>query len=195
MKLFKSDLTTNRIQMNNPKFTRVQAYGLVFLRILIGWHFLYEGVIKAYNPSWTSRGYLLSASILKPFFGWLASDSLITVIDYLNIYGLIAIGISLLVGIKVKWGCVGGVLLLLFYYLAHPPFPGLPQGPSEGSYWIVNKNLIEMAALFVVYQFPLTSVFGLEALFRRSKAVTSVKATSKAGTVKTITSKDVTPVN
>lgn len=180
--------------MNIPKFTKVQVSALVLLRILIGWHFLYEGVIKAYNPSWTSRGYLVSASILKPFFAWLASDSLITVIDYLNIYGLIAIGISLLVGIKVKWGCVGGMLLLLFYYLAHPPFPSLPQGPSEGSYWIVNKNLVEMAALFVIYQFPLTSAFGLESLFTRKKSVASGGTTSK-GTVKTITSKDVTPIN
>ena len=176
--------------MNIPKFTKMQASGLVVLRILIGWHFLYEGVIKAYNPSWTSRSYLLSASILKPFFAWLASDSLITVIDYLNIYGLIAIGISLLVGIKVKWGCVGGILLLLFYYLAYPPFPSLPQGPSEGSYWIVNKNLVEMAALFVIYQFPLTSVFGLESLFTRKKEITT-----KAVSLKTITPKEVTPIN
>jgi thiosulfate dehydrogenase (quinone) large subunit len=181
--------------MNIPKFTRVQAYGLVLLRILIGWHFLYEGVIKAYNPSWTSRGYLLSASILKPFFAWLASDSVVSVIDYLNIYALIAVGISLIVGIKVKWGCVGGVLLLLLYYVAHPPFPGLPQGPSEGSYWIVNKNLIEMAALFVIYLFPLTSAFGLGSLFTRNKALTSDAATSKVGTVKTVTPKEVTPIN
>jgi thiosulfate dehydrogenase (quinone) large subunit len=159
--------------MNIPKFTRMQAYVLVLLRILIGWHFLYEGVIKAYNPSWTSRGYLLSASILKSFFAWLASDSLIAIIDNLNIIALIAVGISLLIGIKVKWGCMAGVLLLLLYYFAHPPLPGLPQGPSEGSYWIVNKNLIEMAALFVIYQFPLTSVFGLENLFTKNKTVTS----------------------
>jgi len=160
--------------MNALKLTKVQANTLVLLRILIGWHFLYEGVIKAYNPSWTSRGYLLSASILKPFFNWLSGDSLISTIDTLNIVGLIAVGISLLVGIKVKWGCIGGVLLLMLYYLAHPPFPNLPQGPSEGSYWIVNKNLIEMAALFVIYQFPLTSVFGLEKLFTRNKVITSI---------------------
>jgi thiosulfate dehydrogenase [quinone] large subunit len=160
--------------MNSPNFTKIQANALVLLRILIGWHFLYEGVIKAYNPSWTSRGYLLSASILKPFFNWLSGDSLISTIDTMNIVGLIAVGISLLVGIKVKWGCVGGVLLLMLYYLAHPPFPNLPQGPSEGSYWIVNKNLIEMAALFVIYQFPLTSVFGLEKLFTRNKVITSI---------------------
>jgi thiosulfate dehydrogenase (quinone) large subunit len=181
--------------MNVPKFTRMQAYALVLLRILIGWHFLYEGVIKAYNPSWTSRGYLLSASILKPFFAWLASDSLLSVIDYLNIFGLIAVGISLVVGIKVRWGCIGGMLLLLLYYLAHPPFPDLPQGPSEGSYWIVNKNLIEMAALFVIYQFPLTSVFGFGSLFTRNKAVTLKATTSGVGTVQTATSKEVTPIN
>ena len=160
--------------MNAQNLTRVQANTLVLLRILIGWHFLYEGVIKAYNPSWTSRGYLLSASILKPFFAWLAGDSLISAIDTLNIVGLIAVGISLLIGIRVRWGCIGGILLLLLYYLAHPPFPSLPQGPSEGSYWIVNKNLIEMAALFVIYQFPLTSVFGLEKLFTRNKVITSI---------------------
>jgi thiosulfate dehydrogenase [quinone] large subunit len=160
--------------MNAPKLTNVQGYTLVLLRILIGWHFLYEGVIKAYNPSWTSRGYLLSASILKPFFAWLAGDSLISAIDTLNIVGLIAVGISLLIGIRVRWGCIGGILLLLLYYLAHPPFPSLPQGPSEGSYWIVNKNLIEMAALFVIYQFPLTSVFGLENLFTRNRVITSI---------------------
>ena len=160
--------------MDKQKLTTVQGYALVLLRILIGWHFLYEGIIKAYNPSWTSKGYLLSASILKPFFAWLAGDSLIPVIDFLNVAGLIAVGISLLIGIKVRWGCIAGILLLLLYYLAHPPFPSLPQGPSEGSYWVVNKNLIEMVALFVIYQFPLISLFGIENLFVRNKVKTNL---------------------
>jgi thiosulfate dehydrogenase [quinone] large subunit len=63
--------------------------------------------------------------------------------------------------------------LLALYYLAHPPFPGLPQGPAEGSYWIVNKNLIEIAALLVIYQFPLASVFGLESLFSKKSLRTA----------------------
>ncbi|CAN5618381.1 hypothetical protein BH10BAC3_BH10BAC3_39350 [soil metagenome] len=155
--------------MNNQQLTLMQSRALVLLRILIGWHFLYEGIIKAYNPAWTSRGYLLSASILKPFFAWLSSDSLIGTIDMLNIIGLIAVGVSLLIGLKIRWGCIAGILLLLMYYLAHPPFSSLPQGPAEGSYWVVNKNLIEMAALFVIYLFPLVSVFGLENIFSKNK--------------------------
>jgi len=160
--------------MDKQKLTTAQGYALVLLRILIGWHFLYEGIIKAYNPSWTAKGYLLSASILKPFFAWLASDSLISTIDFLNIAGLIAVGISLLIGIKVRWGCIAGILLLLMYYLAHPPFSSLPQGPAEGSYWVVNKNLIEMVALYVIYQFPLIALFGIENLFVRNKVKTNL---------------------
>lgn len=160
--------------MTTQKLTAAQGYTLVFLRLLIGWHFLYEGVIKAYNPAWTAKGYLLSASILKPFFAWLASESMASTIDILNIGALIIVGISLLIGIKVRWGCIIGAGLLMLYYLAHPPFPSLPQGPAEGSYWIVNKNLIELAALLVIYQFPLTSVLGMENLFSKTKATTAI---------------------
>ena len=160
--------------MTTNKLTAAQGNTLVLLRLLIGWHFLYEGVIKAYNPSWTAKGYLLSASIFKPFFAWLASESLISGIDMLNIGALIFVGISLLIGFKVRWGCIVGIGLLALYYLAHPPFPNLPQGPAEGSYWIVNKNLIELAALMVIYQFPLTSVLGIEKIFTKPKATTAI---------------------
>ncbi|HSK12062.1 MAG TPA: hypothetical protein VK907_02550 [Phnomibacter sp.] len=160
--------------MNTTNIGAAQRFALVLLRILIGWHFLYEGIIKAYNPSWTAKGYLLSASVLKPFFTWLAGDGLMSAVNLLNIAGLMAVGISLLLGLRVRWGCVAGMLLLAFYYLAHPPFPGLPQGPSEGSYWIVNKNLIEIAALLVIYQFPLTTVFGIEKLFIKKHTTTAI---------------------
>jgi thiosulfate dehydrogenase [quinone] large subunit len=87
------------------------------------------------------------------------------------------------------------MLLLLFYYLAHPALPSLPQGPSEGSYWIVNKNVVEMATLFVIYQFPFASAFGLEGLFARNKEVTTAGTPSKEGTVKTVASKEAKPIN
>jgi thiosulfate dehydrogenase [quinone] large subunit len=34
--------------------------------------------------------------------------------------------------------------------------------PVEGNYWIVNKNLIEMAALFVLYLFPSSQITGID---------------------------------
>lgn len=155
--------------MKNSNATAAQVNGLLLLRLLIGWHFLYEGVLKLYNPGWTSKGYLLSASFLKPFFTWLAQEPLISISDTLNIVGLIAVGLGLLLGVRIRWASVAGILLLALYYLAHPPFPGLEQGPAEGSYWIVNKNLIEMAALYVLFQFAGAAGFGVENFFIKKK--------------------------
>jgi thiosulfate dehydrogenase [quinone] large subunit len=42
----------------------------------------------------------------------------------------------------------------------------------EGSYWFVNKNLIELAACLVIYQFPTGKYFGLQYLFDKKKGVT-----------------------
>jgi thiosulfate dehydrogenase (quinone) large subunit len=82
--------------MEDQKYSSGQLYALVALRLFVGWHFLYEGVVKMYNPSWTAKGYLLSASILKPVFAWLASSSMSPIIDTLNIVALLAVGVSLL---------------------------------------------------------------------------------------------------
>jgi thiosulfate dehydrogenase [quinone] large subunit len=103
----------------------------------------------------------------------MASDTLIPVIDTLNIGALLLVGFSLIIGFKTNWASIIGIGLLLLYYLAHPPFPGYPQGPSEGSYWLVNKNLIEAAALFVIYLFPTQYAFGLAKLFAKQKTVST----------------------
>ena len=49
----KNDLTSN------DAYSGSQLIGLVILRILIGWHFLYEGISKLVNPYWSSAAYLL----------------------------------------------------------------------------------------------------------------------------------------
>lgn len=154
------------------QFSKAQTFSLVLLRILVGWHFLYEGVIKVYSPSWSAKGYLLSATYMESFFRWLASESMISIVDTLNIAALLLIGFGLIIGFKTKWASILGIGLLILYYLAHPPFPGYPQGPSEGSYWIVNKNLIEAAALLVLYLFPTETSFGLARLFSKPQSET-----------------------
>lgn len=151
--------------------SKKQANALVFLRILIGWHFLYEGITKLYNPAWTSKAYLASASgPFKSIFVWLSGDSLIGIVDNLNILGLVIIGLALILGFWERIAAVLGIILLLFYYFSQPPFPGVEQIGTEGNYFLVNKNLIEAAALWVVYLFPSGQFFGIPKLFSTSKS-------------------------
>ena len=143
---------------------------VVLLRIFIGWHFLYEGVIKLYDPGWTSFGYLASAQgPLKQFFLAMTNESIINWTDGLNIAALIIVGLTLTLGVFERIGAVIGIGLLAMYYLAHPPFPWLEQMRAEGNYWFVNKNLIEMAALLVIYYLPTAGYFGLERLLKKNK--------------------------
>ncbi len=136
---------------------------LALLRIVIGWHFLYEGWTKLLDPGWTSAGYLSSAS--GPFAGFFhtiaASKALLPIVDQLNIWGLTLLGIALMLGLFTRAACVAGIALLGLYYAAYPPLFSITNGVSEGQYLIVNKTLIELFALAVIAAFP-ASVFGFD---------------------------------
>ena len=142
-----------------------QFYGLVVLRVLIGWHFLYEGISKLINPYWSSAAYLLDS---KWIFSGLAktivaNPTLLSISDYVNMWGLTLVGLSLLLGLLSRYGSLVGMTFVCLYYLFAPPLLGLEYGrPGEGSYLIVNKNLIEACALWVLYCFPTSHIIGLD---------------------------------
>ena len=151
-------------------YSNVQLFWLVSLRVLIGWHFLYEGLAKLINPNWSSVGYLLdSEGFLKEFYISLASNpTTLGVIDFLNVWGLILIGLGLILGLLTRLSTVAGVLLLALYYFSHPPCVGFKYAlPMEGSYLIVNKILIEMVAMALLFVFPTGKRIGIDRLICR----------------------------
>ena len=145
----------------------LQLYGLVALRVLIGWHFLYEGIAKLLNPYWSSAAFLLDAKwIFSGLAKWIVSNpSILSLVDNLNMWGLTLIGACLILGLFGRHVSMLGMLLVLVYYLFTPSFWWLEYArPGEGSYLVVNKNLIEACALFVVYLFPTSELIGLDRL-------------------------------
>ncbi len=154
------------------KYTNIQLSALVILRVLIGWHFLYEGITKLVNPYWSAAGYLSESKwILSGLFrSILTSETVLKIVDFLNIWGLIAIGIALIAGCMTKTASISAIVLLFLYYMCNPPFIGYEYTtPAEGAYLIVNKNLIEMFALFVLTLFPTGKIIGLDRLISRKK--------------------------
>ena len=156
--------------MNNKSemkvnYSNLQLTSLVILRMMIGWHFLYEGLIKLMNPLWSSAGFLGDSKwIFSGFFNALAANqTVLSVVDFLNIWGLIAIGIGLIAGLFTKTATYSGMILLITYFLCTPPFIGLTYSiPTEGSYLLINKVIIEAAALFVLAIFPTGNEIGLD---------------------------------
>ncbi len=127
---------------------------ITIIRVAIGWHFLYEGISKLFIENWSSQSYLANATgPFSGFYHWLASgESLVGVIDFLNVYGLILMGLALFIGIFIRIASGAGILLLVLYYFAYPPFGTSLFGTTEGHFYIVNRNFIEAFLLiwFVV---------------------------------------------
>ena len=138
---------------------------ITLLRIAIGWHFLFEGVVKIFSADWTSYGYLSNTSgYLAPFYHWLASNpSWLKLADIFNMYGLALIGLGLIAGLLVKYAALSGTFLLLLYYFAYPPFGNTLLSASEGSRFIVDRNFIE-AIILLFFVFSKERGFGLDAL-------------------------------
>lgn len=145
-----------------------QTVTLIILRIMIGWQILYEGISKLLNPGWSSYGFLSESKwILSGFADWVISNKgILHLVDILNVWGLIAIGLGLMLGLFIRYAALSGAILLFIYYLSNPPLIGLEYTmPSEGSYLIINKTLIESTGLVIVAVFSRHLNFGLESLY------------------------------
>jgi thiosulfate dehydrogenase [quinone] large subunit len=157
-----------------------QQVALVLLRTLIGWHFLYEGYYKLVVPgwsqdgapigAWSSAGYLKGASgPLARVFQRLVDAGWIGWIDNSVKIGLVLIGVSLILGLFTRLGAAGALLLLSLFYFVSIPLAGTQQPGSEGAYLIVNKTLIEAAAVCVLLAFNTQRIAGLDLLLARRR--------------------------
>ena len=156
-------------------------YLVTSLRVAIGWHFLYEGISKLITQNWSSYSYLANTSgPLSHFYHWIASSTgILKVIDQLNVYGLILIGIALFIGLFSQFAAIAGTFLLTLYYFAYPPFGNSLFNIGEGHLFIVDKIFIEgMALLFII--FNKEKGFGIDFFIERIKKVKMKSKSQKA---------------
>ena len=163
---------------------------LVLLRTLIGWHLLYEGWVKFMSPGWSATGERLPAWSATGYIragtgpvawglqklldsGWADWGE---VIDWSVKIGLVLCGLSLMLGLLTRLGASGSLMMLLLFYLTMVPLAGVQQPWTEGSYLIVNKTLIEAAAVLLLLVFDTGRIAGLDLLLAgRGKSQTEVE--------------------
>jgi len=139
------------------------------MRIIVGWHFLYEGLSKLMMTNWSSYSYLMESKwLLSGFFHWIiANPTLLKMVDLFNVWGLIVIGLLLFIGLFTRLASIAGIALLLLYYIANPPFIETSM-PSMGHYYIVNLNVIEAGILLTFIVLKRGNFWGLDQLIHFS---------------------------
>jgi len=158
--------------IKEKNYSNFQLAALVTARVLIGWYCLYEGVIKLVNANWSSFAFLSDS---QGWFAFLfkamaANQSVVSVIDFLNIWGLIAIGLGLILGLFARTATISGILLISLYWLSHPSLINAKyMMPSEESTMWVGKNLIFIFLLLILLAFPTSKRIGVDRLIFRKK--------------------------
>jgi thiosulfate dehydrogenase [quinone] large subunit len=160
----------NQMNTSYKNYSTIQLVTLVVLRFIIGWHILYEGILKLFTSNWTSANFLNESQwIMSGIAHWIVSNSaILNAVNFLNVWGLIAIGTGLILGLFTRTAAIAGTLLIFVYYLNNVPIIGIEYSvPTEGSYLIVSKTLIEAVALFAIAVFPTGKIIGIDALIAR----------------------------
>ena len=105
-------------------------YVLGLLRLVMGWIFLWAFVDKVFGLGFATtvdKSWLVGASptsgflqfgVHGPFASFFQNLAGVPLVDWLFMFGLLFIGISLMLGIFVKLGGFSGVAMLVLMYLA-----------------------------------------------------------------------------
>jgi thiosulfate dehydrogenase (quinone) large subunit len=156
-------------------FTGSRAWGILALRLITGWYFLYAGLDKifsfvggsepfsaagflAFGTAGTTSVAVADGTIVNPtapFWADIAANTtLLTAIDFLVPYGQVAIGIALILGLATRFAAVMGFLMMAFITVAAWDF----------GHGVVNSTSFLAAVTLILGVIRAGEVYGLDAV-------------------------------
>ena len=133
------------------------------LRFSMGWVFFYAGITKILDSSWSSKGFLENAESFQTLFSWLANPHNLIWVDFINKWGVAALGIALMLGVFTNTAASLGILAMLLYYLPGLNFPFVGQHSL-----LIDEHIIYILVLLIIIRLRAGKDYSITGLFRRS---------------------------
>ena len=143
--------------------TKLQRVSLFLLRVSLGWIFFWAGITKILKPAWSAAGYLQNAKTFPDLFQWFASPTMLPLTNLVTEWGLLLLGVSLILGVCIRWSAPAGIVLMILFYLPILQFPY----PNVNSF-IVDEHIIYIIALIILAVFKAGHYWGLGKMLGRS---------------------------
>jgi len=136
---------------------------ILWLRLAIGWLFFYAGITKVLDPNWSSEGFIKGAKTFSNFYSWLALSNNINWVNFLNEWGLTLIGVTLILGVAIRWASYAGILLMILYYLPGLQFPYVDHG------FLVDQHIIYILIFHLIIKNKEHYCWGLQKFIHLKK--------------------------
>ena len=146
---------------NKFSYLKIQTTVLLSLSLVVGYHYFYEGIDKLFSSNWSSAPFLLQANwVFSDILQYLASSqTLLNVVDTLNIWGQILLGISLVIGLYSVIAALFGAFFFFSYYIVVPPF--------IESYTFIDKKVLELLGFLKIVLFLISNLIGLDFIIEK----------------------------
>ncbi|MBM5789939.1 DoxX family membrane protein [Candidatus Parcubacteria bacterium] len=131
------------------------------LRLALGFLFFHSAWAKFSADAWSAAGYLSLAT--GPLTGWFQSLAGNPIVDALNLYGQAAIGLALIFGCLVRPASIGGVFLMVLYYLAH--------FEQNTAYGLVDQHVVYALVFLFFASGGFGHLWGIDGLIARQPSL------------------------
>lgn len=167
------------------RLTRGQGIAAAALRVAVGSIFLWAGLEKAFGAGekgWSAAGFLgnatggtlgwpfvsgeaVAGTIYNPthelWVGLAANTGLMSAVDFLVVFGQIAIGAALILGLATRFASMAGALMMLLFFVAAWDF----------EFGIVNQHLAYAVVTAFIGYIGAGRYFGLDGVIEEAGVV------------------------
>ena len=141
----------------------VTGYWVVFLRLLMGWWFLHEGLNKYITPGDFTPGWFLekTGTIVSPVLNAFAGGQTEAAVTILIPIGEVLIGLGLILGALTRTAAFFGAVMMFFFYFG-------------GEHWrrgLVNGDLFGLVLFLTIIVVGAGRVLGIDAYLEATDIV------------------------
>lgn len=142
---------------------KLMGYWVVFLRLLVGWWFLHEGLNKYATPGAFKAGWFLekTGTIVSPVLNAVAGGPTETAINAIIPIGELLIGLGLILGMLTRTAAFFGAVMMFFFYFG-------------GEHWrrgLVNGDLLGLVLFVTIIVVGAGRVWGIDAYLETAEIV------------------------
>lgn len=144
---------------------KLTGYWLVFLRLLLGWWFLHEGLNKYATAGQFRSGWFLekTGTIVSPVLNAFAGGATEMAVNFVVPVGELLIGIGLILGALTRTAAFFGAFMTFFFYF----------GSEHWRRGLVNGDLLGLVLFVTIIVFGAGRVWGVDSYLETTDIVQS----------------------
>lgn len=149
---------------------------LLILRVYLGWYFFYTGIFQVLTHEWTIQSNLMNTKNFAYFYQWLTSPAVLTILNFLNEWGLILLGFFLILGIFTRLTSLLGAVLMIFYFTLY-------YLPILQLNFMVDKPLVYALVLILFAGMQAGRYYGLDGIIYKNPICQKYNLDEKLGKI------------